>query len=95
MQCCAFQAHNRHAGVFQELTDNSFGIILIPIFQAGETADAKDIKILAKHRCGILHVLNRGAIHYRAFFKFQGPSFLVDIKDNSIHAQIIGRYAGT
>ena len=94
MQGSALQAHNGNAGIFDELFNTKFTVVVLLILERRKGTDAQDVKIIAHDRGGILHMFDGISAHNGLLFKFKGPAFFIDVKDNGFRTQVLRRDLG-
>jgi hypothetical protein len=86
MQCCAFQAHYRHTGIFDELVNIHFAVIIFLVLERWKSAMQRISKYCPKYRRRIFHMLNCIAAHDGALFKLKRPAFFIYIEYDGFHA---------
>src|SRR5690349_25105201 len=89
MKRCTFQTHYGYAAIFDELFYIQFAVIILPVFQRGEGADTKNIKIFTHYGRGIFYMFNTVAAHDGFFFKFKRPPFTANIEHYWFHSQVL------
>src|SRR5258705_1026267 len=95
MKSSTFETYYRNAGIFDELFNEQFAVVILPVFQRRKSAYSKNVKILSHYRSSIFYMLNRIAAHDCFFLKFQCPAFTSYIKNDRLHAKVLCRYLRT
>ena len=90
-----FHADNRHPGIFPEPFQHRLGIVVSPVFQTSERADADNVAIASYHAGRLLDVFRLVAVHHHPELGFNLPTFIIDIENDRIHSQIRGRFLRT
>ena len=84
----ALHEENGTAAIFDELLQNFLFVVVLTIFETGETAYTDNVAIRAHHGNGFQEMFALVAVHDDATFGLQLPGALVHVEHYDVHTQI-------